>query len=160
MNMNEKTVVTMRKAEEADAAPIHELHLRSVRQLCSAAYPMEIIEGWLANRTPRGYLAGILRGEMYVAVIDRKIVGFGHAIPGEIAATYVDPDYVRRGIGSRLVGHGLEMAKARASGIIRVESTLNARSLYEKCSFRVIREMTARRNDVEIPSLELHLEIQ
>jgi putative acetyltransferase len=154
-----KEQVTIRKAQESDAVPIHELHLRSVRQLCSAVYSPETIEGWLMNRTPQGYLLGIYRGEMYVAEIEGRIVGFGHAVPGEIEATYVDPAYVRRGIGSLLVKHGVEMAKAGTSGTIRIVSTLNARPLYEKCGFRAIREIVVRRNYVEIPAVELHLEI-
>lgn len=90
---------------------------------------------------------------MYIAEVDGQLAGFGHAVPGEIAATYVDPEYVRRGIGTALVEHGVEMAKAGTSGTIRIEGTLNARPLYEKCGFKVVRETTARRNNVEIPSL-------
>jgi GNAT superfamily N-acetyltransferase len=153
-NMNES--ITVRKAEEKDAAPIHELHLRSVRQLCSAVYSPEIIEGWLMNRTPQGYLPGINRGEMYVAEINGRIVGFGHAVPGEIEATYVDPAYVRRGIGSLLVKHGIDLASAGEVRTIRIVSTLNARSLYEKCGFKATREITVRRNFVEISAIELH----
>jgi GNAT superfamily N-acetyltransferase len=143
----------------SDAGPIHELHLSSVRELCKSAYSPETIEGWLMNRSPQGYLWGINRGEMYVAEIEGRMVGFGHAVPGEIAATFVDPAFVRRGIGSLLVKHGVEMAKAETSGTIRIESTLNARPFYEKCGFKVTRQILVRRNNVEIPAMELHLEI-
>jgi len=154
--MNEP--ITIRKAGEADAVPIHELHLRSVRQLCSAVYLTEIIEGWLANRAPEGYLPGILRGEMYVAEIDEQIVGFGHAVPGEIAAIYVDPAFTRRGIGSQLMEYGMELATAGGAKTIKIDSTLNARLFYEKCGFKVTREIILRRNNVGIPCLELHLQ--
>jgi GNAT superfamily N-acetyltransferase len=155
MNNKAKADITIRKAEESDAAPIHELHLRSVRQLCSTVYSPEIIDGWLKNRTSRGYLPGIRRGEMYVAEIDGRIVGFGHAIPGQIAAIYVDPAYIRRGVGSQLMEHGLKMASAGGPSILKVESTLNARPFYEECDFRVVREITLRRNDVDIPAYEM-----
>jgi putative acetyltransferase len=155
--VNEK--ITIRKAVAADAEPIHELHLRSVRQLCREVYSPEIIEGWLQNRAPRGYLPGIRRGEMYVAEIGGRIIGFGHAVPGQIEAIFVDPAFIRRGIGSKLTEHGIKMAAAGTSGRIKIESTLNARPLYEKFGFRVFREILVKRNNVEIPALEMYREI-
>jgi GNAT superfamily N-acetyltransferase len=156
--MNEK--MALRRAVAADAGPIHELHLRSVRQLCREVYSLEIIEGWLRNRAPRGYLPGIQREEMYVAEIDGKIVGFGHAVPGQIEAIFVDPAFVRRGIGSKLMENGIKMAAAGASGTIKIESTLNARPLYEKFGFKVFREILVKRNSVAIPALEMYREIR
>jgi putative acetyltransferase len=148
--------VTIRKAIEADAVPIHELHTRSVRQLCSEVYSPEIIDGWLKNRTPEGYVWGIRRGEMYAAELKGKIIGFGHVIPGEILATYVDPEYVRQGVGSMLVRHGITMANVKAPGTIRIEGTLNARQFYETLGFKVMREIMVKRGGVELPSYELH----
>ena len=152
-------MVTIRKAEESDAEPIYELHLRSVRQLCSSAYSHEIIEGWLKNRTPAGYLNGIRKGEMYVAEINGQIVGFGHAIPGEIWAIFIEPGYVRSGIGTMLAEHGVKLAATGKIRVIRLESTLNARQFYEKLGFKAIRETTARRNDVDIPIIEMRLKL-
>ena len=146
-------------AVQEDASAIHELHLRSVRQLCSEVYSEEIIEGWLANRAPQGYLPGINRGEMYIAESDGQIVGFGHAIPGEIAAIYVDPAFIRCGIGGQLVEYGMKMAIAGDYKTVKVDSTLNAHLFYESCGFNFVKEITLRRNDVDIPALELRREI-
>jgi ribosomal protein S18 acetylase RimI-like enzyme len=148
--------VTIRKSIEADAERFHELHTDSVRQLCSAVYSPEIIDGWLKHRTPGGYLEGIRRGEMYTAELDGKIIGFGHAVSGEILAAFVDPAYVRRGVGSMLVRHGIAMANVKAPGAIRLEGTLNARKFYETLGFRVTREIMVKRGNVEIPSYEMH----
>jgi predicted N-acetyltransferase YhbS len=148
--------VKIRKATEADAERIHELNTDSVRKICSSVYSPEIIDGWLKNRTPRGYLAGIRAGEMYVAEKEGKIIGFGHAVPGEILATFVDPAYVRRGVGSLLMKHGIGMANVKAPETIRIESTLNARNFYETFGFKVTREMMVRRGNVEVPCYELH----
>lgn len=151
--MSEK--VTIRKAIETDAVRIHELHIESVRKLCSAVYSPEIIDGWLKNRRPEGYIPGIWRGEMYVAELNGKIIGFGHAVPGEILATYVDPAYMRRGVGKMLMGHGMKMANVKAPGIIKIDSTLNARTFYEAMGFKVLREFRLKRNDVEVPCYEM-----
>jgi putative acetyltransferase len=154
-----KEKLTIRQATKLDAAPIHELHLRSVRQLCSEVYTKDIIEGWLTNRTPQGYLPGIDRGEIYVAESGGRVVGFGHAVPGEIAAIYVDPDFTWHGIGKQLLEYGMKMAAAGDSKAVKIDSTLNARLFYESCGFRFVKEITLRRNNVDIPAIELRREI-
>jgi putative acetyltransferase len=151
--------VKIRKATEADAGRIHELHTDSVRKICSAVYSPETIDGWLKNRRPEGYIPGIWRGEMYVAESEGKIIGFGHAVPGEIAAIYVDPAYLRRGVGTMLMRHGISMANVKAPGTIRIEGTLNARKFYETLGFKVTREINVRRGNVEIPSYEMQREL-
>jgi hypothetical protein len=51
------------------------------------------------------------------------------------------------------------MVRANTTGLIKVESTLNAPPLYEKHSFKFKRNTVAIRNNVTIPSVELYLEI-
>jgi ribosomal protein S18 acetylase RimI-like enzyme len=149
--------VKIREAIEADAERIHEIQCDSVRKLCSAVYSPEIIDGWLKNRTPEGYLEGIRRGEMYTAELNRQIIGFGHAILGEILATFVDPAYARRGVGMMLMRHGLKIASVNTPRVIRLEATLNSRLFYEALGFKVVREIKVRRGNVEIPALEMEI---
>ena len=146
----------IRMATSQDAESIHALHLASVRALCKDAYSSEIIEGWLANRSPSGY-KGIQKNEMYVVVQNGIIVGFSHVIPGEIVAVFVHPDHVRQGIGSMLMRHGITKAKIDHVGPIKIEATLNAQPFYETMGFRKIGDLIARRNEVEIPIVEMEL---
>jgi GNAT superfamily N-acetyltransferase len=80
--------------------------------LCSGHYAPEVIEGWLLNRRPQGYLPPIQRGDIFVAEGDSKIVGFGEAVPGVIIAIYVDPTAVKQSVGSALMKHALKMANS------------------------------------------------
>ena len=77
----------IRLARLGDALAIHNLHTRSVRQLCSVDYPKEVIDGWLEGRSPEGY-RGIAKGEMYVFEENGAVVGFSHAKPGAIIALF------------------------------------------------------------------------
>lgn len=54
---------TIRPALSEDANRIHELHTSAARALCQDHYSPEQITEWLKNRTPRGYVPGIERGE-------------------------------------------------------------------------------------------------
>ena len=68
---------TLRNARPADAQRIHELHTASVRGLCMGHYSQEVIDGWLQNRSPQGYLPGIEKGQTFVAEDGGTILGFG-----------------------------------------------------------------------------------
>ena len=146
----------IRLAKREDAEAIHELHTVSVRALCKDTYSPDVIDGWLRNRTPEGY-KGIEKKEMYVAEGDGSVVGFSHVVPGEIAAVFVHPHHARQGIGSALVRHAITKARPANGGSIRVDSTLNAQRFYETMGFTKTGERTARRNDVDIPIVEMEL---
>ena len=146
----------IRLATLEDAEAIHALHTISVRTLCKDAYASEVIDGWLLNRSPVGY-KGIEKKEMYVVEQDETIVGFSHVVPGEIVAIFVHPDHVRQGIGSTLMRHGIAKAKMNHNGPIKIEATLNAQPFYETVGFRKIGDRITRRNEVDIPIVEMEL---
>ena len=142
--------VSIRLATQADAPAIHDLHLRSVRALCSPYYEHDVIEGWLGGRSPSGYLRGISSGAIFVAEVHTQLLGFGEAVRGEILAIYVDPRWVGRGVGRRLLSEALDLAAAPL-GSVRLEATLNAVSFYERGGFSQVGQATVRRNDVDVP---------
>ena len=141
----------IRTATPDDAVRLHELHTAAVREICAPHYAPDIIKGWLANRTPAGYLAEIERAAIFVVEHEGRIVGFGEAAAGVVVACYVDPALARRGVGSTIMAHALAIARRGHDGPIRVESTLNAAPFYERFGFRAVARSTVRRNHVEIP---------
>ncbi len=143
--------LTIRPATASDATRIHELHLASVRALCAPAYAPAIVEGWFANRSPRGYLRAIASGGLFVAEAGGQIVGFCEAAKGEVRAVFVDPRSVGRGVGSALLSQALHFAKLGTSRPVRLESTLNAVGFYERHGFVRVAQSTVRRNEVDVP---------
>ena len=143
--------LNIRTAVAPDAEAFQRLHTDSVRTLCSDRYTPEQIEGWLRNRSPEGYLEGIERGEMFIAEIDGKAVGFGHAAPGRIWGVFVDPHFAGQGIGSKLLLRGVERASKAKSCSVELQATLNAVGFYQKFGFVEVEEQTIRRNGVDLP---------
>jgi len=141
----------IRTATPDDAARLHELHTAAVRQLCAPHYAPDIIDGWLANRTPSGYLEAIERAAIFVVEHEGRIVGFGEAAAGFVVACYVEPTLARRGVGSTIMAHALTIARRGHDGPIRVDATLNAAAFYERFGFRAVARSSVRRNDVDIP---------
>lgn len=142
--------VNMRIARPGDANHIYRLHTRSVRLLCKETYESEQLDGWLQGKTPEGYLDGISKGEMIVAEKGGQIVGFGHAIPGEVLACFVHPSFVRQGVGRALMGMAVPMAQGGYSTPVKVVATLNAVQFYEKMGFLEVGRDTLRCGDAEL----------
>ncbi len=129
---------TIRPATTGDASRIHALHTQSVRALCKDHYSPEQISGWLKNRCPQGHLPGIEgidRGEIFVAEAGPQIVGFGHAVPGEIRAVFVAPENAQQGVGSRLLAYGIKKARVGSHRDVCLDATLNAQDFYKKAGF-------------------------
>ena len=81
----------------------------------------------------------VVEQRVRVAVIDDRIVGFATLLisgqVSELEDLFVDPDWMRRGVGRTLVRDAA--ATARARGATRIEVTANghARTFYEKMGF-------------------------
>jgi GNAT superfamily N-acetyltransferase len=140
----------LRPAEPTDAFAIHRLHTRSVQILCRSHYTPEEIAAWIGQRQPAGYLPAIERGEMFMATLAGQLVGFSHAVPGEIMALFVDPDWAGRGVGRQLLTHALTLAQGEEGRPVLLEATLNARTFYERCGFQRVEEKTVQRGQTEL----------
>jgi GNAT superfamily N-acetyltransferase len=148
----------IRKAMRADAPRLHELHTTSVRTLCSGHYAPEVIDGWLLNRHPQGYLAPIERGDIFVAEYGSTIIAFGEAVPGAIIAVYVDPIAVKRRVGSAIMHHALEIARRGHMGPVRLEATLNAVGFYQRFGFHEVERSSVCRGRIAVPCVVMELD--
>jgi GNAT superfamily N-acetyltransferase len=148
----------IRSARSEDAVRLHELHAASVRTLCTRHYSAEVIEAWLGNRTPSGYLRPIERGALFVAERAGRVVGFGEAAPGTVIAVYVDPAEVLQGIGTVILRHAIVLACKGHDGPVRLEATLNARDFYERAGFREVTRSAVKRNQVDVPVVVMEME--
>jgi putative acetyltransferase len=146
----------IRPARLDDALAIHNLHTRSVRQLCSADYPKEVIDGWLEGRSPERY-RGIAKGEMYVFEENGAVVGFSHVKPGAIIALFVDPAHVRKGIGSALFEHALPIAHGNSHAPLPLEVTLTALPFYLRCGCKEVARSSVRKNAVKVETVTMLL---
>jgi putative acetyltransferase len=153
--MTRSESVTVRLAVPGDEDAMQRIHTRSVRELCAGAYSAEQIEALLRGRTPAGYRPAIDLGEMLMAEVDGAAAGFGHAIPGEVYACFVDPAFSGRGVGRAIVAAASAKARKGWKGPLRLEATLNAVPFYERLGFRADRPGAAVRSGIEIPTMHM-----
>lgn len=144
----------IRPATTADAKEFHRIHTSAVNTTCKDFYTTIQIKAWLKGRSPEGYHEGINKGQMYTAEDKGKIVGFGHAVTGEVIAVFVDPAFHKKGIGKLLLDYGLKIA-SKDHTKVKVESTINAENFYKKYGFVKVKDAIFIKNGVELPMVVL-----
>ena len=144
----------VRRATEDDAEAIGRVHRRSIREICGALYPPEVIEAWAAPRKPETYSKAVRDKDFYVAEdAGGALVGFGvlNRETREVEAVYVHPEVKRRGVGMKIL-RALE-AVARGAGLetLHLNASLNGVPFYERAGYAWREQGTHRlANGVEI----------
>ncbi len=155
--MTQKAAFTVRTACKEDASVIHVIHKDSLTTLCATHYALDILQRWMAGKTIEGYYPALDRGEMFVCESNETVVGFGHAVPGEVVAIFVRPDSAGQGAGTCLLNHAILCARRGHSGPIKVMATLNAQRFYEKHGFCEVQRHVISRGALEFPVVEMSL---
>lgn len=153
--------LVIRVAEQEDAEKIFLIHRDSVENLCRRYYSSEQISMWMDGRSPATYLEAIAQKRIFIADDSHSLVGFVEYAPGEIVKLFVRGISAKRGIGDSLMK--IALCKAFEGGIskVRVESTRNAQSFYERYGFRKDGEGIFSRSGsgVSIEIIKLFLDI-
>lgn len=144
------TTFSLTKGSETDVDQIYHIHTSSIREVCSSHYGAKEIELWSGKQAKETYIPFLKNGEIIVAKGGDTLVGFVHYIQHniekndrdskgsqwmEIKALYVDPRFIRRGVGKLLVEKVESLAKEKGAESLRVSSTLNAVPFYSKFGF-------------------------
>jgi GNAT superfamily N-acetyltransferase len=99
----------------------------------------------------------VREGRTRVAVSGGRIIGFASTIVGETAVEledlFVDPEWMRRGIGRALVLDVVATAQARGSRRIEVTANEHARAFYVNAGFVYLGTADTRFG----PALRMHL---
>ena len=156
----------IRRAAPADAEAICAVHVASIRGLCAGHYTAAQIDAWAGGKRPELYARAMEQGEaMFVAELlppaaggagSATVIGIGTAQGGEVRAVYVHPDHVGRGVGSALLKAVEAHARAEGISVLRLHSTLNARSFYAAYGYQDEGEAVfPLRPGVELPCVKM-----
>ena len=81
---------------------------------------------------------------------DDKLIAFGNiGKTGYLDRLYVHPDYLRKGIASKLVEELEEYAKKHGSHVINVTSSITSKAFFESKGYAVIEEQINERRGKE-----------
>jgi len=127
------------RADEADRLWV--LRTRCVREVCSTAYPPEVIAPWSASPPPQHYRALLAGGGGVIAEdAEGALLGYGviDLAGNEVDALFVDPDCGGRGSGLTLM-QAMEAVADPARPLV-LSASLNAGPFYQRCGFEALRE--------------------
>ena len=97
----------------------------------------------------------------FVDVMDSKITGFLELdSDGHIDCAYVNPDFKRQGVMTRLVRHAVTTAFAMNQLRVYVEASICARPLFEREGFSVLSENLVEIGDVSLLNYRMELRNQ
>jgi putative acetyltransferase len=128
----------IRAAVDADADAVWGVHTSSIRALCAGWYSEQEITVWIGRLDADGYRRAMQTHVMVVAERDGAVVGFGELDPlgGEIVAIYVVPTAAGTGVGSTLLAHLEETARAAGHARLTLCASLNGEAFYARRGWR------------------------
>ncbi|HCI03743.1 MAG: GNAT family N-acetyltransferase [Candidatus Pacebacteria bacterium] len=141
----------IRLVRDGDYAAIARLRKQTIRNVNSKDYSEKIIQNWLSMRSAQDFRKSADECKRWVAIENEKIIGFcEHNFECEVSRIYVHKNYLRKGVGSRL----LEVAEASLEKLgckeIRIESTITAKDFYKIRGYRVTKKTTFKEDGTTI----------
>lgn len=136
----------IRRARLDDAAGIHAVHMRSIREVCGAHYTPEQIDAWGGRAYSEEHRHQRIARD-WVWVLERSesgaISGYLHLnkdfdVGGEhlhVGAFYLEPESIGQGWGKRMWIEAEALAARLNLHRIRLSSTINAEGFYRKLGF-------------------------
>ena len=129
----------IRKFKNTDAKEVCEIIERCDKKIASKDYSKKVIDLWISKLNPN-YIIKKSRGRIcFVAILEKKVVGYISFDNNEIKKLHVNPNYHNLGIGKKLIGAVENYAHKNKIKKIIVKSSIYAEKFYEKCSFRKIK---------------------
>lgn len=138
----------IRKFEDKDLDELSSLISRVLREINIETYSKEIIEALVETNTPNK-LSKFARKEdnlVLVCLTDReqiydkdnfsKIVGTVSLVKNRVRKLYVDPDYQRRGIGTKLVREIEQKAVERGYSYVFLTADPDVVGFYQKLGYK------------------------
>ena len=130
--------ILLRPGRTGDGVALYAVTAASVRGLAVKHYSPEQIDNWFGSRTEVWHENLLSSGQTMVAEHNGRMVGFVHALPGEINRLFVLPEVSGKGLGTRLLQIGLQIASQNPIGPVEVVSLLNAVDFYKRHGFRIL----------------------
>ncbi|MES0863136.1 GNAT family N-acetyltransferase [Ruegeria sp. SCPT10] len=132
--MNPAQKLVLRRATVFDVFQMSRVLIRSITHLCAADHGNDprLVSLWTANKDPQSIRGRIQSGsELWVAELADQIAAVGGVRQGtKVSLLYVDPGYIRRGIGRALLAR-LEQELADQGCLqASLEATHTARAFY------------------------------
>lgn len=137
------TAPLIRPAKPGDEKPIHEAHMRSIREVCVKDHGEDEVRGWGNRPLGTRWREPIKEGHVWVVEFQNEIHGHGYIkiypdggeVKAHIHGLYLTPEVLGQGLGYALAKLMIEKAKAAGAAFITLDSSLTAHAFYQRLGF-------------------------
>ncbi|RCJ40603.1 hypothetical protein A6770_37815 [Nostoc minutum NIES-26] len=136
MNITQPNYITIRLAQPQDRNRIFDIQRDAIQRLCSRDYSPEQIQGLLNDKHLDNWQGEDTKEIVLVAEIGETIVGFSAYSRYWVNAVYVDPKYVRQGIGTQLLKAIESDALSENINTLAVCASITAKPFYEGSGYQ------------------------
>lgn len=130
----------VRPALEADAARVSQVILAALLTSNAQDYPAHVIERVQDSFTPDAVLQLMRRRQMFVALVDGKLLGTASLDGRAVRSVFVDPAYHGHGLGRQLMAVVEQAALDSGLTSLVVPSSVTAEGFYARLGFVRVRE--------------------
>ncbi len=137
----------VRRARLGDEEGIHRAHMTSIKKVCSSDYTPEQIAAWGGRPFNRENKQKLIENHfVWVVEYDEAIEGYGLLFineqeeKGEVAALYLTPKVLKKGLGREIIFYIKEMAKIKGLKELFLSSTKTSKKFYESQGFHQYEE--------------------
>ncbi len=131
------------KFRAEDSVELAKMHRETIKHINIKDYPPEQIKIWASKTSAKYFLDTLKSFVRYVAVDDKKIIGFcDFKKGGGFGALYVHKDYQGKGVGKKLLTKIEKEAFKRGIREFEILSTITARNFYCQQGYKEIKKTT------------------
>jgi len=151
--------VCIRRCRPGEEAALFEIYYSAIHLLASRDYSPEQIQAWAPRDLDQGLWATRIRGiHPFVAELAGELVGYADLqANGYIDHFFVSGHHGRRGIGTALMNHVLDQARAASLTELTSDVSRTAQPFYESFGFTVVEERQPELRGVVIPNALMRL---
>lgn len=135
--------MTIRYARSEEAELLWALRNRALRYGCKNIYSDDILKAWTPEEMPPSYRQ-VINDNPFFVIDDEKgkpvATGFLSLQDQSVEAVFTLPEYCGKGFARQIIEAIKQQALLRNITILRLSSTPNALTFYERQGFKVIRE--------------------
>ncbi len=139
------------KYNEKYKKEIPELFTNAIHKTCHKDYTKEQLNAWAnLNIDYKTWEERLVKIKPYLAIIDKKLVGFAEFYDDYIDCFYVHPEYQGCGVGKMLINHIFKIAKENEQTLLKVDASITAKPFFEKFGFKEVKKNIVKRVNVEL----------
>lgn len=143
--------------QHGDHEAIATIYYRAVHEIACSEYNAAQCRAWAGEKpNPERWKRRCEFKRPFVFVENGEIAGFLELdTDGHIDCAYINPDFKRRGIMSRLIQHAVETSFSFGLSRLYVDASICAMPVFQKAGFAIVCEKSVTIRGVELKNFEM-----